>query len=42
MTSALFWAIDRGKEPCSLAIVLLCLAPVNRIGAGALSVRPPN
>jgi hypothetical protein len=27
MTSALFWAIDRGKEPSNLATVLLCLAP---------------
>jgi hypothetical protein len=36
MTSALFWAIDRGKEPSNLATVLLCTAhclvwlPVNR------------
>jgi hypothetical protein len=27
MTSALFWAIDRGKEPSNLATVLLRLAP---------------
>ena len=51
MTSALFWAIDRGKEPNNLATVLLCLAlrfPVNSIRCdwcpGALSgaARPPN
>lgn len=27
MTSALYWAIDRGKEPSNLATVLLCLVP---------------
>jgi hypothetical protein len=34
MTSAFFWAIDRGKEPSNLATVLLCLAlrlPVSSI-----------
>src|SRR5229473_3405379 len=40
MTSALFWAIDRGKEPCSLAIVLLCLAPVNRLELGPCQLGP--